>query len=159
MTSLRLRGYARVKQDDKKRLALPSRYRSPYLAALGEDWSRDLVCALHFKLDCLVLWLPEEHDAFADDMESRGSFDEHVGITLFRAVDHCADVAIDKQWRMLIPQDLRERAKIGEDIVMLGRGSQIQIWNAEIYEQYFDEASRLAKEMGPAPSEAMRGIG
>lgn len=158
MASLRLRGFTRAKQDDKKRLALPSRYRASLSAALGEDWNREFVCALHYKLDCLVLWLPEDHDAFAANLEDSGSFDEHVEITQFRAVDHCADLAMDKQWRMLIPQDLRERAKIGEDIVMLGRGAQIQIWDAALYDQYFEETRRLAKEMGAQPSEALRGL-
>jgi|GEM_PF-2203090 len=157
MNALRLRGFNRAKQDDKKRLALPSRYRQSYLSALGEDWSRELVCALHYKLDCLVLWLPEEHDAFAEDLEARGAFDEHVEITQFRAVDHSADVSMDKQWRMLIPQDLRERAKIGDDLVMLGRGRQIQVWDAAIYDQYFEDARRVAKERGAQPSEALRG--
>lgn len=158
MTSLRQRGLTRVKQDDKKRLALPSRYRASYAAALGEGWDRQLVCALHYKLDCLVLWLPDEHDAFATDLEERGAFDEHVEITQFRAVDHCADIAVDRQWRMLIPQDLRECADIGEEIVMLGRGSQIQIWDAAIYDEYFANTRRLAKEMGAQPSDALRGV-
>lgn len=157
MTSLRLRGLTRVKQDDKKRLALPSRYRASYLSAQGDDWSRQVVCALHYKLDCLVLWLPEEHDAFAEDLESRASFDEHVEITQFRAVDHSTELALDRQWRMVIPQDLREAADIGDEVVMLGRGSQVQIWDAAIYDEYFANTRRLAKEMGAQPSDAMRG--
>lgn len=157
MTSLRLRGLTRVKQDDKKRLALPSRYRSSYMSALGDDWDRQVVCALHYKLDCLVLWLPDEHDAFAEDLEDRGSFDEHVEITQFRAVDHSTDLGLDRQWRMVIPQDLREAADIGDEVVMLGRGSQVQIWDATIYDEYFANTRRLAKEMGAQPSDAMRG--
>lgn len=151
------RGVSRVKQDDKKRLALPARHRASYLAAFGEHWDRELVCALHYKLDCLVLWVPEEHDEFAADLETRGAFDEHVEMTQFRAVDHSADISIDKQWRMLIPQGLRDCADIGDEIVIVGRGTQVQIWDAAIYDEYFAMTRQRVKDMGAQPSAALRG--
>ena len=156
MTKLRQRGFSRVKQDDKKRLALPSRYRASYLKAFGEGWSRELICALHFNLNCLELWLPEEHDEFADDLESRGRFDQHLGFTQFRAVNHADVVTFDKQWRVLIPLDLRERVGLADDIVMLGAGNKVQIWNAEAYEAHYARVEDLSQQMAATPSDVMR---
>ena len=37
----------------------------------------------------------------------------------------------DKQWRIMVPQNLRDYAKIDRDIVITGNNDRAQIWSAE----------------------------
>lgn len=44
-----------------------------------------------------------------------------------------ADCEIDKQGRCNIPQYLRDFAKLEKDVVFVGAGSHVEIWNEEIW--------------------------
>ena len=37
----------------------------------------------------------------------------------------------DKQWRIMVPQDLRDYAKIDRDVVITGNNDRAQIWSAD----------------------------
>ncbi|NLF34934.1 MAG: division/cell wall cluster transcriptional repressor MraZ, partial [Clostridiales bacterium] len=41
----------------------------------------------------------------------------------------------DKQWRVLIPADLREYAKLERDVVITGNNDRAQIWSAESWRE------------------------
>ena len=42
---------------------------------------------------------------------------------------------IDKQGRILIPQVLRNFAKLNKDVLLVGVGTKIEIWDKDIWEQ------------------------
>ena len=48
------------------------------------------------------------------------------------------EVELDKQFRGLIPQNLKEYAKIEKDIVSIGVLSRVEIWSKEMWENYND---------------------
>ncbi len=51
-------------------------------------------------------------------------------------------VESDAQGRMIIPQKLKEFAKIEKDVVICGAGTHIEVWAKEVYDEYFaDEDS------------------
>jgi MraZ protein len=50
---------------------------------------------------------------------------------------------IDRQGRILIPQELREHAKLDREAVLAGMGDYIQIWNPSLYAE--DEARTRAR--------------
>ena len=37
----------------------------------------------------------------------------------------------DSQWRIMIPQDLRDYAGLGRDVVVVGNNDKAKIWDAE----------------------------
>ncbi|NLN64024.1 MAG: division/cell wall cluster transcriptional repressor MraZ [Clostridiaceae bacterium] len=41
---------------------------------------------------------------------------------------------VDKQGRILVPQELREYASLDKDILFIGDVSKVQVWNPELYE-------------------------
>ena len=51
------------------------------------------------------------------------------------------DCEIDKQGRILIPQKLREHAKINKEAVIIGVSSRVEVWSAEVWEEYKNEAA------------------
>lgn len=58
----------------------------------------------------------------------------------------------DAQGRMILPQKLKEYAKIDRDIIICGAGSRIEIWAKEVHDEYFKDADEnfdvLFKSLG-----------
>ena len=42
----------------------------------------------------------------------------------------------DNQGRILVPQELRDYAKIKKQIVFIGAGNRVEIWAEEVWEDY-----------------------
>jgi MraZ protein len=47
---------------------------------------------------------------------------------------------MDRQGRLIIPQNLREHAKIDKEIVIIGVLSRVEIWDKSEWESYNDSA-------------------
>lgn len=56
---------------------------------------------------------------------------------------------LDKQGRILIPQSLREKAELKKDVILLGVGDHIEIWNSEEWKENneFFDSDELAEDM------------
>lgn len=50
-----------------------------------------------------------------------------------------AECELDKQGRVLIPNNLREHAKLSKDVVVIGVSNRVEIWSQEVWGQYSDE--------------------
>jgi MraZ protein len=59
------------------------------------------------------------------------------------------DLAFDTEGRVMIPRRLREQAKIGKSVIVLGCGDYLEIWDPVQYgvHERLQEAKRLAAEM------------
>ena len=62
-------------------------------------------------------------------------------------------VTVDKQGRILVPQDLREFAGLEKDVVLSGMGSRIEVWSLEKWNEVngqvdIDEISEGIGDMG-----------
>lgn len=60
-----------------------------------------------------------------------------------------AEVEVDKQGRILIPNVLREFAGLAKDVALVGVGSRIEIWSRERFEDTaaFDDMDEIAEHM------------
>lgn len=54
---------------------------------------------------------------------------------------------IDKQGRFLIPANLREYASLDKEIVIIGVGTRLEIWNKELWTNYSKDESISADEI------------
>ncbi len=48
---------------------------------------------------------------------------------------------------MILPQKLKEFAKIDKDIVICGAGERIEIWAKEVYDVYFSDEDENFDEL------------
>lgn len=111
--------------DVKHRIILPTRYRAPLASAfltLGES-----------KPQCLALWPPDALSGRSREMQekAKGSDDEQWEARRFFAT--IQPVQPDAQGRVGINQQLRERAGVNGEVLLVGQLDHFEIWDPATY--------------------------
>ena len=119
--------------DLKGRIILPAKFRSSFEHGgyLTQYYDR-----------CLALWTPE---AFEEQMEAREtaqelSAEERNMARLWSS--GTAEVDVDKQGRIAIPQHLRAFARLEGDVLVHGAIERVELWNPEVWSQKVEPAER-----------------
>ncbi|MBQ4537200.1 MAG: division/cell wall cluster transcriptional repressor MraZ [Lachnospiraceae bacterium] len=120
--------------DTKGRLSVPSKFRS----MLGLEF----VISKGIE-SCLYVYANDDWNQFFENIKSL-SLINNEGRKFSRFfMSGAAQVELDPQGRILIPPKLREHAGLKKDVVLVGVGSRIEIWDSEKWEE---ECSRIDME-------------
>ena len=57
------------------------------------------------------------------------------------------EVSPDKQWRILIPDYLKEYAKLKKNIIIIGVSSRIEIWDKDKWEEFYRSSKENYEEI------------
>lgn len=118
--------------DRKGRLFLPAKLRAelgnPVYLAVGTDF-------------CLDIYPQEGWDGLAAKVAALPNSQAAMMDVFFANASRCEP---DSQWRILIPQTLREYAGLEDDVVVTGNGPKAKIWSRKRWEE------KEAKELNPA---------
>ena len=138
--------------DEKGRIAVPSRIRE-VLRSLGEE---RVMVTWHFvhPSPCLDMWPTGSWQKLkARLQETQGAF----GMTrsLFGSVyiGQVQSCQLDRQGRVLVPQSLRERAELGEEVTFVGSGEMIRVYGARAYSDIIDAYQKMMRENPDALSD------
>lgn len=115
--------------DDKGRLAIPARFRD----ALGDG----VVITRGFDR-CLMGFPRDTWEKLAQQVSnlSLGQGDaRNLRRLLFSGA---SDVVLDRQGRILIPQNLREYAELGEQAIVAGLNTHFEIWSGARWREVLD---------------------
>lgn len=112
--------------DAKGRLAIPAKFRTNL--ALGAVVTRGFDSSL-------ILFPLEEWGKLANKIASLplGQGESRAFARLL--LSGAADVNIDRQGRIIIPEYLRTWAKIEKEVVVAGLYNRIEIWNASLWRE------------------------
>ena len=111
--------------DAKGRVIVPSRFRED----LGERFY------IAKGLDhCLFVFSPEEWDRLQEKVSAM-PISKARGLQRF-FFSGAAEVVPDKQGRILIPQVLRDHAKLEKDVTFIGASSRAEIWNTDAWNAF-----------------------
>lgn len=115
------------KIDAKGRMALPAKFRIQLgpglIMARGQERCVYLFPQAEFRRVAMQI----QHTSLGNKAAR-----EYLRVLLSGAVDQTPD----KQGRVLVPQMLRDYAKLGSDIVVIGVGTRAEIWDKKAWEQY-----------------------
>lgn len=112
--------------DPKGRLSIPSKYRE----TLGEEF------VVSKGMDgCLFVYANEDWKAFEEKLASLPLINTEARAFARFFLSGAQYVTLDKQGRILMPQDLREFAGLEKDVVLAGMGGRIEIWSLENWEK------------------------
>ena len=123
------RGINSVNLDAKGRLALPSRYRDQLL----KNCSGYLVVTIDINHRCLLLYPRTEWEQIERKIESLPSFDAYSGRVKHLLIGHANDLELDKNNRVLLPQELRLYAKLEKHVCLIGQGKKLELWNQDAW--------------------------
>ncbi len=108
--------------DPKGRLSIPSKYRE----VLGDEF------VVSKGMDgCLYVYANDDWKVFEGKLASLPLMSEEARQFARFFLSGAQPVTVDKQGRILMPQDLREFAGLEKDVVLAGMGGRIEIWSLE----------------------------
>lgn len=132
--------------DQKKRLAIPSKFRK----ALGKK----AVITRGIE-NCLVLYPLKEWGKLAKKLESLPTSQMDARGFARIMLSGAVDVELDKLGRILIPDYLKDYSSLKKNVAILGLSNKIEVWDEKKWQEYKkktemsvgDMAERL-KELG-----------
>lgn len=116
--------------DPKNRLSLPSRLRDKLEKAVVLSKGLD---------GCLELRTPEEFERYAAGLSSLSATKKDARTFVRQVFANSADVAIDSANRILIPAPLLAEGNLKRDVVVIGVGRKIEIWDKDKYAAFKEE--------------------
>lgn len=130
--------------DDKGRVIIPLRFRSElgntFVITKGMD-------------KCLFVFREDSFTDMEKKLDAQPILDKHT-IRLQRWFSaEALETQVDAQGRVAIPSNLRDFANIGEEVVIAGAGSRIEIWSRNGWDAFNaslsdDDISESAAEVG-----------
>lgn len=132
------------KMDDKGRLILPAKVRAPFEGSLYLTLGQE---------NCLYVFSKEEFEAMYKQLSQIPMTDRqgrnYARMFLAGAVQQNPD----KQWRITIPQYQRDYAGLGRELVVIGAGNKLEIWDSAAWQEFFTQGamdySNISEQIGP----------
>lgn len=110
--------------DDKGRVIIPVKFK--------KELGLEFVITAGFD-DTLMIMSMQEWEKFLEKVFSNAPISQTRRLRRFFH-GNMHEVSTDKQGRMQIPQQLRERIGIEDEVVLVGGGEMIEIWTPERWE-------------------------
>jgi MraZ protein len=133
--------------DDKNRISLPAKFR--------QEMGKKVVIAPGLD-SCLFIYSMKEWEKIAERLSVKeGSMlqADNRGFNRY-LLGGAVEVEIDSVGRMLVPDYLRERAKLKTKAVFIGVKDRAELWDEEVWNAYRNEieskAGALAEKLGQA---------
>ena len=111
--------------DDKGRISFPAKFR--------EQLGTSFVAAKGLQDDCLYIYSFAEWQLIENVLlQNTNNSKEHRDLRrLFLGSAH--DLECDKLGRVLLPVNLREHAGLVKDVIIVGVGNKIELWDSSRY--------------------------
>lgn len=115
------------KLDEKGRLTLPAKFRDDFVEGMVITRGQER---------CLMVYAPDEFAKLLDPVN-------HAPTTLKQVRDYqrwllagASDEVPDRQGRVTVPPHLRSYAGLERDVVVVGAGPRLEVWNPQAWDEY-----------------------
>lgn len=123
--------------DNKKRLSVPAKFRGE----LGNH------AILTKGIDnCLVLYPIGQWEKVAEKLQNLPSQVDARGFAR-NFLSGAVEVELDRLGRILIPDYLKNYARLEKSVAILGLSNRIEIWNADAWQEYRDRIEAAVGDM------------
>jgi MraZ protein len=133
------------KLDVKGRIVLPARIKSNLPEASG-----DAIVVVRGFEPCLVVYPLIEWKKVFSKVAGLNEFNEEYRNFQRNFLRGSTETELDGNGRFIIPKTMLKHAQIDKDVIVVGMGNRIEIWNPELYEKFLisdpGEFSKLAEK-------------
>jgi MraZ protein len=131
--------------DAKGRLVLPAKIK----AGLPDASGSELAIRRGFE-PCLILYPMVEFKKLYSKISGLNEFNPENRMLQRNFFRTSSTVELDNNGRFLIPKAMLQYAKLEKDVIIVGMGNKVELWNPELYEKYLindpEEFSDLAQK-------------
>ena len=118
------RGAAKVTLDDKGRMVLPTRFRDPIL---NESRGKLLVTLGLEK--CLLIYPQPAWEQVERTLMDLPSLIPQSQLLQRLILGYATELELDSHFRFLLPSELRSVAKLERQVMLVGQGNRIELWD------------------------------
>jgi len=133
------------KLDAKGRLILPARMK----AALPVESGNAIVLTRGFET-CLVIYPEFEWRKVFSKVAGLNEFNEEYRNFQRNFFRGNTELELDSNGRFVLPKSMSKYAQIESEVIVVGLGNRIEIWNPDLYDKYLikdqKEFSKLAEK-------------
>lgn len=137
--------------DPKGRIIIPA----PFREILSSNYSLKLIFVNDIFDRCICAYPIDEWNQLMEKMKGKPQTMDAVRYYMRRVVGSAVECEIDKQGRTLVPASLRDDAGLDGEVVMIGQGNRIEIWN----KKEFIDVADPSKVDRKAYMEQLSGLG
>jgi MraZ protein len=128
--------------DAKGRLAMPARQREPLMSRCEGQ----IVVTIDTQTACLVIYPLPEWERIEQDIQSLPSLKPAVRRFQRLVLGYATDLELDANGRILLPQSLREYARLDKKLVLVGQGNKLELWSEALW---LAEREQALEDSGP----------
>jgi len=148
------RGEASLNVDPKGRLAVPSRYRE----RLSEECAGRLIVTISLLERCLVVYPYPDWQRIEDDVRKLPALDPKAQAVSHLLIGHATECELDGHGRVLLPQLLRDFARLEKRARVVGQGRKFEIWDEDAWSARREEFLGQIGDIGAQDSEVLRSL-
>lgn len=116
--------------DAKNRLTMPARYRS----ALADG----VVLAMHVdRQPCVAVWRPQEYEDYSRRaLAGLPPLSRQLAEMERFLYGSSQEAELDAAGRVIVPAFLGEHAQLQKEIVIVGAGDRLELWNRDLWQRH-----------------------
>ena len=128
--------------DKKNRLIIPSRFRD-----VIQEMCIEKLYVTRGLDECLFMFAESEWKAQENKFKAMPFTKREVRKFKRLFFSGAVEVIPDKQWRILIPDYLREYAKLSKNVIVVGVSSRIEIWDKGKWQDFYKSSKQEYEEI------------
>ncbi len=144
------RGVQHINMDAKGRMAVPTRQRESLLSKCEGR----VVITIDTQTPCLAIYPLPEWERIESEIQSLPALNPAVKRFQRLVLGYATDIELDANGRVLLPQSLRDYAKLEKKAVLVGQGNKLELWSEDLWLAE-REAALAAEAEGEIPVELM----
>jgi MraZ protein len=130
------------KIDKKGRVSVPSSFR----AILFEQDSACVIAYESIKNKCVECCSSKRLEMISNSIDNLDPYSDEADAFAATILGASISLAFDPEGRIVLPEELVEFAGLNEKACFVGKGKIFEIWNPQHYQEYFEQAKKLANE-------------
>ncbi len=142
--AVRFRGENRINLDAKGRLAIPARYREE----LVEHCQGRLIATLSTEDPVLWVYPLPQWEIIEQQIEALPTFNPETRKIKLELIGRAAELEMDGNGRILLPQTLRDAADLDKRVALVGQGAKFELWSEDLWVRSIEQWSEDLRSQG-----------